>query len=138
MEVYTSNGELKRLDLIEDKIIVLDYWNSTCGACFKGFPKYEKIALLYKSNPKVEFYSLNIPIKRDTLGHTKKMIEKYNYKFSNLYAKSDSLSKVMGIKKYPHLVILKDGKIRFNGALLMDRKVKFFHLKNEIDRLLHE
>lgn len=138
MEVLSENEELLRLDSVKNKIIVLDYWTTNCGVCFKGFPKYQEIYSLYKDNPNVELYALNIPIKRDTIGQAKKMISKYNYKFPVLYATSDSLSKAMGINKYPHLVIIKDGKIRFNGAIIMDDKIKFYHLKNEIDLLLKE
>ena len=136
--LFTNNNIPVRLDTISNKIMVLDLWVTTCGVCFQEFPKYENIYLEYKDNPLVEMYALNIPIKRDTLGYAQAKIEKYNYKFPVIYAKTDSFTKSLNINSYPHLVIIKNGKVRFNGALIMDKDIYFYKLKNEIDLLLKE
>ncbi len=137
--VFSSReGTSLRLDTIKNKIIVLDLWTTSCGVCFEKFPEYEKLYLQYKDNPSVELYAVNTPIKRDTVGQARKMIEKYNYQFPVLFAKSDSLTKSMGINTFPHLIILKNKKIRFNGSLVLDKDVYFYNLKSEIDFLLKE
>lgn len=80
----------------------------------------------------------NIPVKRDTTGHAKKRIEKYNYQFPVLYSDSDSITKVLGFNKYPHLVIFKNGKIRYKGYPVLDNKIHVSDLDNEIELLLKE
>lgn len=106
--------------------------------CFEKFPGYERLYLQYKDNSSVELYVVNIPIKRDTVGQARKMIEKYKYQFPVVFAKSDSLTKSMGTRTYPYLIILKNGKIRFKGSLILDKEVYFYNLKDEITLLLEE
>ncbi|WP_146106965.1 TlpA family protein disulfide reductase [Polaribacter porphyrae] len=134
-----SNGNQIRLDTINNKIIVLDYWTTNCGVCFKKFPEYEKLYLKYIKNPNVLTYAVNIPSKNDTIGYAKKMIEKYNYKFPVLYSDSDTIPKQLGFNKYPHLVIIKNKKIRFNGYPALEEDYLFVSsLEDEIERLLNE
>jgi thiol-disulfide isomerase/thioredoxin len=137
--IFISSNNQIRIDTIQNKVIVLDYWTTNCGVCFKKFPEYEKLYLKYKDNPKVSLYAINIPVKRDTVGYAKAIIKKYNYQFPVLYSASDTIPKQLGFNKYPHLVILKDGEIRFNGSPNLNEKHTFiFNLEDEIERLLNE
>ena len=136
--LYTENNTPIQLDTVQNKIIVLDFWTTGCGYCFKEFPKYENIFLDYQKNPSVEMYVVNIPTRRDSIGQAIKRINSYNYKFPKLYAKSDSIPKSLGFNKYSTLIILKDGLIRYNGLLVLDDEVVFYHLKDEIELLLNE
>ncbi len=126
-----------RLDTIKNKVIVLDYWTTSCGNCFKGFPDYEKLFLEYQNNLNVEMYAVNIPLKRDTINQARSKISKYNYQFPVLYAASDENPKSLGFNGVPHLIILKDGIVRFNGSIILDKKV-VNNLKAEIEILLKE
>ena len=134
--LYSENNTPIRLDTVQGKTFILDFWTTSCSVCFKKFPAYEKIFLAYKNDPSVELYVVNIPTRKDTLGKAKKMIDQYNYKFPKLYAKSDSIPASLGFNRYPHLVFLKNGKIRFNGVLIVDKNVLFHKLKDEIELLL--
>ncbi|WP_157691816.1 TlpA disulfide reductase family protein [Polaribacter sp. KT25b] len=132
------NNEV-RIDTIKNEVIVLDYWTTSCGVCFKKFPEFEKLYLKYKENPNVKLYAVNIPIKRDTFGSAKKMIEKYNYQFPVLYSDSDTIPKQLGFNKYPHLIILKNGKVRYNGYPALGEDNLFVNsLDDEIELLLKE
>lgn len=133
-----SNNEI-RIDTIKNKVIILDYWTTSCGVCFKKFPEYEKLYLKYKENPNVVIYSVNIPVKRDTLGYAKQKIEKYNYKFPVLYSESDTIPKQLGFNTYPHLIILKNKKIRYNGyPIIGEDNIFVSTLEDEIELLLNE
>lgn len=138
--VKNEDGKQIRIDTIKNKIIVLDFWSTSCGICFKQFPEFEKIYLKYKNNPKVNLYTLNIPFVRDTLGYAQKKIGKYSYKFPKLYANSDTIPKLLNFNGYPRLVILKNHKIRFNGHFISssDKNVFVKKLENEIELLLQE
>jgi len=138
MAFYTDDHSKKRLDTLMNKIIVLDFWTTSCGVCFSAFPNYEKLFLEFKDDPLVNIYSINIPIKRDTVGFAKKRIEKYKYQFPVLYADSDSIPKELDFNTYPHLVIIKNGRVRFNGYPTMGKNLFINDLKDEIDLLLNE
>jgi thiol-disulfide isomerase/thioredoxin len=138
MELVYTNSKI-RIDTIQDKVIVLDFWTTNCGVCFEKFPDFEKKYLSYKNNSNVLFYAVNIPIRNDTLGYAKKLIKKYNYKFPKLFATSDTIPRQLDFNKYPHNIILKNGKIRFNGSLsISDKDVFLYKLESEIERLLNE
>ncbi len=138
MVFHQSDGSSIKLDTVKNKIIVLDVWTTNCAVCFEKFPEFERVFEDYTSNPKVELYALNIPLKTDTLGQAKKVIEKYHYKFPELYATSDSITKELDFNTYPHLIIIKNGRLRYNGALVLDNRTYFYNLKNEIELLLNE
>lgn len=138
MVFYDDENTEIRLDTVKNKIIVLDFWTTNCGNCFKKFPDYEKIYFNYKNNPKVNMYVLNIPTIKDTTGHAKKMIDKYNYQFNKLYADSDSIPKEFKFNGYPHLIIIKNGEVRFNGTPNTDKKLFIKDIRAEIEILLNE
>ncbi len=138
IELLTESGIKIKLDTVKNKVIVLDFWTTNCGVCFKKFPNFEKVYIKYKSNPNVAIYSVNIPIKRDTLSKTKKLVKKLNYKFPTLYASSNKIPNSLGFNTYPHLLILKNGRIRYTGNLIVEKNTKIYNVKTEIKRLLKE
>lgn len=48
-----ASGDLK------GKVIVLDFWNSTCNPCKKSMPQMEKFYQRYRSDPRVAVYLVN-------------------------------------------------------------------------------
>jgi thiol-disulfide isomerase/thioredoxin len=136
IELLTSTNKDIKLDTIKNKVIVLDFWTTSCGECFKKFPEFEKFYLEFKSNPNIKIYSVNIPIDRDTILKTKKLVEKLGYKFPTLYAKSNLITKELGFNLFPHLIILKNGVIRYNGKLILEKKTKIHNLRTEIKPLI--
>jgi thiol-disulfide isomerase/thioredoxin len=138
MVFSSSDNKQVRLDTIKNKVIVLDYWTTSCGVCFQKFPKYEELYFKYKENPNVLIYAVNIPERRDTVGYAKKKIEKYKYQFPVLYSDSDTIPKILGFNKFPHLVILKNKKVRYNGYPVLDKNYLVHSLEEEIEILLNE
>ncbi|MEZ4840366.1 MAG: TlpA disulfide reductase family protein [Flavobacteriaceae bacterium] len=137
IKLKTEMKDDVRLDSIKNKIIVLDFWTTSCGVCFKKFPEYERVFLEYKDNPRVQFYAVNIPLKKETVDSNIAFAnEKVNYQFQNLYAESMTLADSLGFNAYPHLIILKNGNIRYSGKLITDTKI--YNIRREIDRLLKE
>jgi thiol-disulfide isomerase/thioredoxin len=103
---------------LKDKIVVFDFWNTGCGVCFRKFPLLQEKVIKYKSNPGIEFYAVNIPIRRDTIGEAEKIISDYAYTFPLLVARNDSLAKLFKVFAYPAVVIIKNGKeIIFRGNI---------------------
>ncbi len=135
---YSEDGSKVRLDTVRNRIIVLDFWTTSCGVCFKEFPYYDSIYNKYKENSKVALYVVNIPTRRDTIGYAKMMIDQFNYQFPKLYTNSDSISNSLGFNRYPHSIILKDGFVRYNGNLMTEKEIWYYKLEDEIERVLNE
>jgi len=133
-----DTGNSIRLDTIKNKIIVLDFWSTSCGSCIKSFPEFEKISNEYKNNATVDFYIVNIPNKRDTLGEAKQIVLNRNVKANSLYAENTSILDSLNFDGFPHLIILKNAKIRYSGGLNINKGIKPFYLKNEVNKLLEE
>ena len=132
------NKNKESIELDKSKIIVLDFWTTSCGICFKKFPDLEKYYLEFKNNPNVEFYSINVPLKRDEFSKVVKLVDDLNYKFPTLYATSIKEVENLGIYAYPHLLIIKNGKLRYDGRLETDKYIFVNHLKSEINKLIRE
>jgi len=123
----------------KNKIIILDFWTTSCGVCFKKFPDLEKVFLKYKNNPQIELYSVNVPLKRDSFEKIKELVGNLDYNFPALYAISEEKTeKEFNIKGYPHLVIIKNNKIRYEGFLNIDKNIFVYNTYNEIERLIDE
>ena len=132
------NKNQEKVELDKSKIIVLDFWKTSCGVCFKKFPDFEKYYLEFKGNPNIEFYSVNVPIQRDEFLKVVKLVDGLNYEFPTLYATSIKEAENLGIHSYPHLLILKDGKVRYSGRLETDKNIFVNHIKSEINKLIVE
>lgn len=61
-----------------------------------------------------------------------------NYEFPTLYATSIKEAENLGIRLCPHLLIIKDGEIRYSGKLITDENVFVNHIKTEINKLIVE
>ena len=107
-----TNTELK------NKIVIFDFWTTSCGVCFRKFPILQEEFVKYKNTPGIEFYAVNIPLKRDSIGAAKRIISEYPYTFPVLYAKSDSLAKLFKVFAYPTVIIILNGEeIIFRGNI---------------------
>lgn len=101
----------------EDKLVLLDFWSTSCGVCFQKFPKVELIYNKYKSNPKFVLFSVNIPIERDTAGMAFSLIERSGkYTFPTVVG-SDSMKAAFGVTAYPTVVLLRNDTILFEGSI---------------------
>jgi thiol-disulfide isomerase/thioredoxin len=108
--LINSNGfDFTNKDL-SNKLVIFDFWTTSCGVCFKKFPLVQEKFDKYKNTPDIEFYSVNIPWKRDSIGKAEKIFSKYSYTFPRLNANSDSLAKIFKILVYPTVIIIRNGE----------------------------
>jgi len=125
-----------RIDTIKNKIIVLDFWTTNCGICLETFPEVEKISNEFKNNTNVVFYTVNIPIRGDKIFKTKLLFKKQKVSLIPLFADNTSISDSLNFNEYPHLIILQNGYIKYNGRLNVNENIKINYLKDEINRLI--
>ena len=120
-----------------DKIIVLDFWTTSCGVCFREFPLYNDLTLKHKDNPQIKFYSVNVPLKRDTFEKNVEIIEEYKYSFKNIYAISDDeISEKLNIYAFPTIVIIKNNTIVYQGHPSYDKIVLVDNFEKIIKELM--
>lgn len=136
-----DGSEIMLKDL-KNKIVILDFWSTSCGYCFEQFPRLDE-AYKKLNVENVLLYSINIPIKRDTLGEVEKIIREEImpfYKFPVLISN-------VGFNEFDHdlvnafpklLIIDKKGNLRFKGQLYTRRRDQVYNLYNMIAELKKE
>jgi len=110
--------------MLMNKVVVLDFWNTSCGNCYRQFPKFQKLYDRYKSNPEIQFFALNKPMRGDTAGQAFAEL-KGKYTFPIMVPEMDTLPKVFGVHSYPTTIVLDRagfivfrGDIRYAGAAI--------------------
>ncbi|GAP72306.1 cytochrome c-type biogenesis protein ResA [Candidatus Symbiothrix dinenymphae] len=135
---HTIDGEIITPSELKGKIVVFDFWSTSCGVCFRDFPKFDSIYQKYKNRDDIAIYSVNLPIPRDTEEQILDKIKSLNYSFPMLLASEDIYfyEKQFNFRGVPHLMILdKNGKIVFNGLPNFKKKVAY-NIEDMIDKLL--
>lgn len=139
LNITLLNNKKEKIYLDTRKIIVLDFWSTSCGICFKKFPDLEKTYQRYKSNNEVEIYTVNVPIKGDEFNKTINILDSIGYTFPKLYAGSfKEVETKLKFNTFPHLMIIKNNKIRYDGFLVTQDESKFYNIEDEINKLLKE
>lgn len=109
---------------LRDKIIVIDFWNTHCGVCFREFPEYQKLYDDYKETPSLLFLAIDKPLPQDTVGQAFSMITTRGYTFPVLVPDDKSLPEKFGVTGYPTVVIInEDGIAVFRGSVEQAGKV---------------
>lgn len=111
----SENNSYSNQDFIKN-LLVLEFWNTGCGFCFKEMPEFQKLFDQYSKNGKVKFYSVNAPSRYDTLGYAEFLLNKYQFSFPLLFASEDIVNK-FGIEVYPTYLILERNSIIYRGSI---------------------
>jgi len=114
---YMQNYEnIVPADFKNNKLVIFDFFNTSCGVCFAKFPILQKTFDKYKSNPNVYIYAVNIPLKRDTPGMALQIIRDRKYTFPVLLGKN-KLDSIFGIQGYPTTILFRNDTIFFKGDI---------------------
>ncbi|MFT3753270.1 MAG: TlpA disulfide reductase family protein [Paludibacter sp.] len=115
------------INRLKGKVVVLDFWNSKCGVCYRKFPELQKTFNKYKQNTRVSFYSVNSFIKGiDKDGDAFRIIKEKGYSFPVLVCKDQTLLRELRVTVFPTVLILnKDGEFVFRGDIEdADKKIE--------------
>ncbi|MGY0407820.1 MAG: TlpA family protein disulfide reductase [Polaribacter sp.] len=129
----------KKFDIKEKrgKVIVFDLWYSSCGICFKEFPEFEKLSKEYKNDSLVELYTLNLPLKRDSIASMKNMLKSYNFK--KLYSSNLDSFKILNNRTVPKIIIVdKKGNVSYKGGLNTHKFAIYKRIRSLINNLKNE
>lgn len=65
-EMVFKNEKDEPVVFPENTLIVLDFWNTNCGVCYRKFPGFEALSKKYASQG-VLFYSVHVPMPNESL-----------------------------------------------------------------------
>lgn len=123
-----KDGKIVDDDLFNNKVVILDFWNTSCGACFQKFPLLQELSDQYQ-NSNVAIYAVNVPLERDTIGQSFEVLQKRNFSFQNLDANDRGIVETMSIHYFPTTFIIVNGTIKFKGDLI--------DVNSQLDKLLN-
>ncbi|MCD9188961.1 MAG: TlpA family protein disulfide reductase [Pyrinomonadaceae bacterium] len=95
---------------LNNKIILLDFWTTTCGLCFKKFPKLQSIYDKYKDDSQVMILAVNSPIEEDKPNQAFEMIRERNLTFPVVVTKDEDLAEKFAVKGYPTTFVINQNK----------------------------
>lgn len=141
-DFYDSFLNEVEIQKMQGKIIVLDFWTTSCGVCYRKFPEFEKLSEQYKTNDNIKFYAVNIITKRDSIEKVINQTKTLGYKFPFLFTKASDVKSIrekFGIYSFPTIIIIdKLGNIVFHGQLITDDIILYNNTKKTIVKLLNQ
>ncbi|MGE5356778.1 MAG: TlpA family protein disulfide reductase [Deltaproteobacteria bacterium] len=132
------NNDTISLNDFKGKVLVLDFWNSACGSCFKKFPDFEKLTSKYKLNKEILFFAVNTPLKREKAKNPQKIMDSLNYNFENLFLFDDSIALGLGIKFYPTVLYIDKTQTKIISGNIETNFWIYNNSYNIIDKLSKE
>lgn len=117
-EVFDENKSLITEKDFSNKIVLLDFWHTRCGVCFKKFPQVQAVYDKYKNDLSVMVLAINKPLEEDKPGEAFQVIKEKGYTFPVLIAKDEEFPEQFGVTSYPTtFVINQDGQIVYKGDI---------------------
>ena len=134
------NDSTVRLKDLRGKVVVLDYWSTSCGSCYKKFPEFEKLYESFKNNEHIRIYAVNLALKNETDEQIKEKTKALGYSFPNLFTTFENRNDIKNTFQFntvPTLIIIdKNGRVYYRGNLIMSRLVVVNNAYEMINKLL--
>jgi thiol-disulfide isomerase/thioredoxin len=126
--INEKNNQINNQTL-ENKIVLLDFWHTRCGACFQKFPQLQSFYEKYKNDDSISVFAVDKPLEEDKQKSAFKVIEEEGYNFPVLVPNDEELPEKFGVKYYPTtFVINRQGNVVYKGdiegAILMVEGLK--------------
>lgn len=109
LQLYDINGNTFNPN--NENPIILDFWYSGCGQCFKDMKKINKL-LNEHPNLRSQIYTVNVPLRNETQQANYNLVKDFNLNY--LYTKRDfEFLEKHGITEFPKQILLdkQNGKI---------------------------
>ena len=101
-----------------NKVILLDFWNTSCGICFQKFPQLQKFYEKHKENAAISILAVDAPLEGDKEGDAFQAIKDEKYTFPVVITKDANLPERFGVTGYPTtFVIDQKGNVVFKGSI---------------------
>ena len=138
-ELQDLDGQVIKSSQFAGKLLVIDFWNTWCGACVNAFPEFQKVFEDYKHDPRVAFLAINTSRGEDTVEKVRAFLDKYEYSFPVAYDKDARISDGFEIKYLPTLFIVGQmGRVRLRHIGYSSKFEEYgMVLREHIDKLLN-
>lgn len=134
LPMLTEQADTISVSSLKGKIVVLDFWYSGCGVCFKKFPELQNLFVKYSKDTAVFIAAVNIPVdETDRLTDAFDLIKSYRFiKLKSIY---NMESNRWRIPWYPYIMVFdRDRRLRYSGALNEGEEVYI----NNIHKIIKE
>lgn len=98
----------------ENKIVILDFWNSKCGPCFRSFPHIDSVIKKIDTS-KFEFAVVNVPFIGESITKNASILNKLNYHFRQVFAQDQQILSTFQITHYPTTIAFDKNTLLFRG-----------------------
>lgn len=116
-EVSDENKKIIVKNDFGNKIVLLDFWFTQCGACFQKFPKLQELYDKYKTDSSILILAVNKPIAEDKPKQAFEVIRQEGFSFPVVIA-ADDVPEAIGVAYYPTtFVIDRTGNVVFKGSI---------------------
>lgn len=119
-------GEEIKSDELCDNFLVLDFWSTRCGYCYRTFPLLDEIYNKYANDTRINIIAVHCWNMDENENFTtgNNILTNYLYAFPVLGVEMNSLQlERIGVTHYPTVVIVNhENKIVFRGSLEYARK----------------
>lgn len=117
-QLFVYDTMQQRIDLMpKSKILILDFWNSHCGPCYRQFPLVDSVSKISDSSRFI-IATVNVPLNGETKENNFKLLDEFHYSFKKYFASDKSIIDSLQIKVYPTTIIIENGQIIFRGEFL--------------------
>ena len=104
------NGNVLSLSDYKDQLILLDFWEHWCGPCLKSIPKLKSYHEKY-SEKGLQIFGI-FSEKKEIVTN---IVNRNEIPYPNLEG-NESLHEIWGIKSFPTVFLIKNGKILYSGS----------------------
>lgn len=117
-EAFNEDMKLVTNDYFTNKIVLLDFWTTSCSLCFQKFPHLQTVYDKYQQDTSVVVLAVDTPLEEDTPNQAFEMIKQRNYTFPVVVTKDADLAEKWGVNWYPTtFVINQSGQIVYKGDI---------------------
>ncbi len=117
-EAFDEQKNLLSDNSLQNKIVLLDFWTTTCGICFQKFPQVQAVYDKYKNDTSVMILAVNSPIEEDKPNQAFSDIREEGHSFPVVVTTDADLAEKFGVKGYPTtFVINPNGQIIYKGDI---------------------
>ena len=123
------------------RVVMLDFWSTSCIACFAQFPDLDALHADYADDPRVEIVAVNLREPDDREGEARQMMDRYSYGFRSAYSPMllTEARDVFGFQGVPSAVVYDpQGEIAFVGSPEFGSQVFVSNIRRTLDRVLAE
>jgi len=96
------DGKLIKLSDYKGKIVVIDFWSTSCKPCVAAFPAFKRILELYNSEP----FQLFVINEGENPQIVKPFMQKKGYQFDILFDQEEAIFKALGALGTPQKFII--------------------------------